>query len=203
MAGPRDGRPIYTNWESTEREVRAIPRRFISNHYHPMSIRRSSAQRVPPPSSRQRKIQGVYVLVPRSPYTLGTSESTGACTTADAFHNPPTPTPLRAHNMSSTGSPFAVIKRKHSEGIFDETEQRAPEAKSKRQKLSTVASKGQGATRPTHTVASNATSEFPDGFFYCHQCNKKRDSSGEPILALIMRFVSILKLSSSRSILHL
>ncbi|KAH9985808.1 hypothetical protein BJV74DRAFT_846358 [Russula compacta] len=142
-----------------------------------MSIRRSSAQRVLPPSYRQRKIQEVYVLIPRSPYTLGTSESIGACTTTDASHNPPTPTPLRAHNMPSTGSPFAVNKRKRSEGIFDETEQRAPEAKSKRQKLSTMASKGQGATRPTHTVASNSTSEFPNGFFYCHQCNKKRDSS--------------------------
>ncbi|KAH9963838.1 hypothetical protein BC827DRAFT_1118264, partial [Russula dissimulans] len=49
--------------------------------------------------------------------------------------------------------------------------------KPKRPKTSTMTSKTKGATRPTQTVPSNANPEFPNGFFYCHQCNKKRDSS--------------------------
>lgn len=31
--------------------------------------------------------------------------------------------------------------------------------------------------------AINATEEFPNGFFYCHQCAKKRDSAGRSIYA--------------------
>jgi len=157
-----------------KREVRT--RWFISNHYHHMSARPSSvhAQRVPRSSSRWSKPQELYVLVPHSPYSLSTSEPNGTRTT-DSPHNPPTP--LRAYNMPSA-SPLTVIKRKRSEGTFDETEQRAPETKSKRPKVSTT--KAQGATRPSRPTTSNATAEFPNGFFYCHQCNKKRDSSGEP-----------------------
>jgi hypothetical protein len=89
--------------------------------------------------------------------------------------------------MASTSSPLTVIKRKRSEGTFNEAEQRAPETKSKRPKLSTVAPKPQGATKFARTVASSAAPEFPNGFFYCHQCNKKRDSSGKPKLAEIIR----------------
>jgi len=81
--------------------------------------------------------------------------------------------------MPIAESPLAVIKRKRSEGNLNETEQRAPEAKSKRPKVSTMINKTQGFTKPTRTVESTATEEFPNGFFYCHQCNKKRDSSGE------------------------
>jgi hypothetical protein len=175
---------INSNWESTETRGRNTGRWFISNHYHPMSIRPSSvhAQRVPPSSSsRLSKSQELYVLVPRSPYSLGSSEPIGACTT-DGPLNPPTP--LRAYNMPSA-SPLTIIKRKRSEANFDELEQRAPETKSKKQKVSTMTSRAKSATRPPRAVASNASAEFPNGFFYCHQCNKKRDSSGEPKLVLI------------------
>ncbi|SRR6267154_2477755 len=178
----RDVRSINSNWVSTKREVRTHHRWFISNHYHPMSVRPSSvhAHRAPSSSVRTPKLQELYVLVPRSPYSLGISERIGP-RTADEPHNPPTP--LRAYNMPSAASPLSVIKRKRSTGNFDETEQRAPEAKSKTQKFSTTASKAPTATRPTPTVASNATADFPNGFFYCHQCNKKRDSSGERALS--------------------
>ncbi|KAI9510943.1 hypothetical protein F5148DRAFT_975965 [Russula earlei] len=81
--------------------------------------------------------------------------------------------------MSNAASPLTVIKRKRSEADFGGTEQRVPEPKSKRPKVATLTSKSktQAATKHTHAVASNATTEFPNGFFYCHQCNKKRDSS--------------------------
>jgi hypothetical protein len=81
--------------------------------------------------------------------------------------------------MPIAESPLNAIKRKRSEENSDETEQRAPETKSKRPKVSTMTSKAQGSTRHSRTDESNATVEFPNGFFYCHQCNKKRDSSGE------------------------
>jgi hypothetical protein len=128
------------------------------------------------PSSRPRKLSEVYVLVPHSPYSLSTSEAIGT-RTANDFHNPPTP--LRVHNMQSASSTPGTIKRKYSEEIPNETELRvgAPETKMKRRKVSATETKAQSATRATHTEASNATPEFPNGFFYCHQCNKKRDSA--------------------------
>lgn len=197
----RDVWSINSNWESTETRGENTPPWFISNHYHPMSVRPSSvhAQRVPLSSSRRSNPQELYVLAPRSPYSLSTSEPIGARTT-DSPQNPPTP--LRAYNMPNA-SPLTVIKRKRSEGKFDEMEQRAPETKPKRPKVSTTTSKPQGATRPSRPTASNATAEFPNGFFYCHQCNKKRDSSGEAGVALITHPATNLNIIRSRTILHL
>jgi hypothetical protein len=152
----------------------------------PMPSSSVHAQRAPSSSSRLRKkFPEVYVLVPRSPYSLGNSGAIGNYS-ADSSHSPPTP--LRAHNMSGAGYPFAIIKRKRSEGKLDDTEQHAPESKSKRRKVSAMTSK----TQDSQKQASNATSEFPNGFFYCHQCNKKRDSSGEPALALIKHMATVL-----------
>lgn len=139
------------------------------------------AQRATPSSSRPHKRSDVYVLVPRSPYSPCTS---GPRIVNDSHHNPPTP--LREHNLPIPESPLPAIKHKRSEGNFDETEQRAPEAKSKRPKVSTMTNRTQGSTKLTRTVEPTPTEEFPNGFFYCHQCNKKRDSSGNPRQALIM-----------------
>jgi hypothetical protein len=159
------------------------------------------AQRATPSSSRPHRRSDVYVLVPRSPYSPCTSEIIRPRTVNGSHHNPPTP--LREHNMPIPESPLAVIKRKRSEGNLDETEQRAPEAKSKRPKVSTMTNKTQGSTKLTRTVESTATEEFPNGFFYCHQCNKKRDSSGELKQALIMSSKTSLIPFPSRTILHL
>ncbi|KAI9442629.1 hypothetical protein H4582DRAFT_2096526 [Lactarius indigo] len=81
--------------------------------------------------------------------------------------------------MQSAASTPVTIKRKRSEETLNETGSRvsAPETKMKRRKVSAAETKTQGATRATHIVASNATAEFPNGFFYCHQCNKKRDAA--------------------------
>jgi hypothetical protein len=158
------------------------------------------AQRAAPSSSKP-KLPEVYVLVPRSPYSLCPSEAIGTRTANGFHHNPPTP--LRAHNMPITESPLSAIKRKRSEGNLDETEQRAPEIKSKRPKVSTMTSKTQGSTRLRREVAPNSTEEFPNGFFYCHQCNKKRDSSGELRQALIISLATGLKPFPSRTILYL
>ncbi|KAH9165462.1 hypothetical protein EDB89DRAFT_2009556 [Lactarius sanguifluus] len=68
--------------------------------------------------------------------------------TANDFHN--SPTPLRVHNMQSAASTPSRVS--------------APETKTKRRK-------------PRISLTSNATPEFPNGFFYCHQCNKKRDAA--------------------------
>jgi hypothetical protein len=159
------------------------------------------AQRATPSSSRPLKRSEVYVLVPRSPYSPSASETIGRRTVNGSYHNPPTP--LREHNMPIAESPLAVIKRKRSEGNLDETEQRAPEARSKRPKVSTMTNRTQGSTKLTSTVASIPTEEFPNGFFYCHQCNKKRDSSGELRQALIMSSATSLISFASRTILHL
>ncbi|KAH9036738.1 hypothetical protein EDB83DRAFT_2677915 [Lactarius deliciosus] len=130
------------------------------------------AERAPTPSSKPRNRPEVFVLVPRSPYSEGIGTRT-----ANDFRNPPTP--LRVHNMQSAASTSVTIKRKRSEEPPNETESRvsAPETKTKRRKVSQADTKTQGATRATHMVASNATPEFPNGFFYCHQCNKKRDAA--------------------------
>ncbi|KAH9062457.1 hypothetical protein EDB87DRAFT_1607472 [Lactarius vividus] len=130
------------------------------------------AERAPTPSSRPRNRPEVFVLVPRSPYSEGIGTRT-----ANDFRNPPTP--LRVHNMQSAASTPVPIKRKRSEETPNETEARvgAPETKTKRRKVTASDTKTQGATRSTLIVASNATAEFPNGFFYCHQCNKKRDAA--------------------------
>jgi hypothetical protein len=100
-------------------------------------------------------------------------------------------------------SPLAVIKRKRTEANLDETEQRAPEAKSKKPRVSTMTNNTLGSTKLTRTVESTPTEEFPNGFFYCHQCAKKRDSSGELKQALIMSPATSLISFPSRTILHL
>lgn len=101
--------------------------------------------------------------------------------------------------MPIAETPLATIKRKRSEENSDETEQRAPEA-SKRPKVSAMINKTQDSTK---LVASTAAEEFPNGFFYCHQCNKKRDSSGELGQALIKLSATSLISFPSRIILHL
>ncbi|KAI0295843.1 hypothetical protein B0F90DRAFT_1748888 [Multifurca ochricompacta] len=119
----------------------------------PPSIR---AQRTPLSSSKLHKLPEVYVLVPHSPYSqpFGTPEVINT----HAPNSTLSPlTPLRAHNMTSAGPPSNLIKRKRSEENIDGTKK--------------------PVTGAAHTVTSNATPGFPNGFFYCHQCNKKRDSS--------------------------
>ncbi|KAH9046086.1 zinc-finger domain of monoamine-oxidase A repressor R1-domain-containing protein [Lactarius hengduanensis] len=123
---------------------------------------RSVAARAATPSSRPRNRPEVFGIGTR---------------TANDFRNPPTP--LRVHNMQSAASTPVTMKRKRSEETPNETGSRvsAPETKTKRRKVSVADTKTQGTTRATHIVASNATPEFPNGFFYCHQCNKKRDAA--------------------------
>ena len=165
-----------------------------------MSLTPSSlhAHCTPNSSSRLSKRSEVYVLVPRSPYSPFSSGAIGTRTTNGSHHDPPTP--LRAHNMPITDSPLNAIKRKRSEGNLNETEQRAPETNPKRPKVSTMSSKAQGSSKLSRTESSNATAEFPNGFFYCHQCSKKRDSSGELRQVLIM--ATSLKLFPSRTTLY-
>jgi len=47
----------------------------------------------------------------------------------------------------------------------------------KRRKLVTDAkTKSSGGSKVQDDKPSNANEEFPNGFFYCHQCAKKRDA---------------------------
>lgn len=169
-------------------------------HHHPMSKRSvaARAERAPTPSSRSRKLSEVYVLVPRSPYSRSASEAIGTRSAID-FHNPPTP--LRVHNMQSASSTPGPIKRKYSDETPNEAELpvSAPETKMKKRRVSATETKTQGATRATHIIASNATAEFPNGFFYCHQCNKKRDSA---CTCFISRLVALLTAIFSGTDLH-
>ncbi|KAI0268872.1 hypothetical protein BC834DRAFT_1031828, partial [Gloeopeniophorella convolvens] len=130
------------------------------------------APRASLPASKSRRTSEVYVLVPSSPYAIGTSKPTATLKADDAL---PPPTPLRAHNMPSTSAFSNSIKRKRSEANLSDAEQRAPETKTKRPRLSASRAKAQ-KTKKANEVPSNATPDFPNGFFYCHQCNKKRDN---------------------------
>lgn len=150
-----------------------------------MSVRSTAARAecAPTPSSRPSRNlkQQVYVLVPRSPYSSSASEAIGT-------HNPLTP--LRVHNMQSASS---LTKRRHPEENPNEMDLRvnpAPETKPKRRRV-TAATQQSGTTRATTqtVITSNATPEFPNGFFYCHQCNKKRDSAGTLLFFFVLRLV--------------
>ena len=155
------------------------------------------AERGPTPSPRSRNLKEVYVLVPRSPYSLSASEAIGTRTAGD-FHNPPTP--LRVHNMQSASSTTTTIKRRRPEETTNDMDLRVntPEPKMKRRKSEINT---QSATRATHTVATNASAEFPNGFFYCHQCNKKRDSACTSH-GFISRLVALLTAIYSGTVLH-
>ena len=135
-----------------------------------------------------RRYSQVYVEIPPSPLhrSIGTPIAQHVSTvTANRKEN----APLRASNMFQTQtkstSASASRKRKLSESDTNVAVAAVPSSSMKKAKLGTNDDKPK-ATKPSKAAArvqkiqpSNVSEEFPNGFFYCHQCSKKRDSACE------------------------
>ncbi|KDR75076.1 hypothetical protein GALMADRAFT_156959 [Galerina marginata CBS 339.88] len=127
-----------------------------------------------------QRLNKAYVQVPASPLSLTSYRALGTPNHVASSSRLKENTPLRAAQlamMQHASSSSAFLKRKLSDRepsslIFDGVNPSA-----KKSKLSTGATIG--ALMPTQIKpllpAGNASPEFPNGFAYCHQCNKKRD----------------------------
>ncbi|KAI0066131.1 hypothetical protein BV25DRAFT_1897659 [Artomyces pyxidatus] len=138
------------------------------------SIPSSSLHRAPPVSARRHS--QVFVEIPPSPYRDASKFSSRDATEDLSRPNPPPSTPLRVRNEDNMPNPPVAspqLKRKRSEHDLVQSLVSTKDATSKKQKLT-----ADGKAKPSNTAkangSSNANEEFPNGFFYCHQCTKKR-----------------------------
>ncbi|KAG2150574.1 zinc-finger domain of monoamine-oxidase A repressor R1-domain-containing protein [Suillus clintonianus] len=115
------------------------------------------------PKSIVRRLSQVFVEIPSS--ALHKSNNNSIPTTSSATHavSSRKQNPLRASISQNT------IINKSSKRKADESNDKPL----KKPKLETVAIKLNTTRRPL----ANATPDFPNGFLYCHQCNKKRDAA--------------------------
>lgn len=83
-------------------------------------------------------------------------------------------------------------KRKMPDDDMLDDHSEPPSTKSKKPKVATApqpARKAKSAAndkgkQPTISPAEIPSEEYPNGYFYCHQCNRKRDRSGECVNAV-------------------
>lgn len=154
--------------------------RFLNrNHYHRMS------ETLKPHPSVQR-LNKAYVQVPESPVGLVNYRAIGASAHLVPSSRLKENTPLSPFQLAMAqhaSSSSASTKRKLSDRdssslVFDGVYV----SSSKKSRLSTSAASmtplKAKALKPA-MPAANACPEFPNGFAYCHQCNKKRDISGK------------------------
>ncbi|KAA1471774.1 hypothetical protein DENSPDRAFT_837845 [Dentipellis sp. KUC8613] len=145
-----------------------------------MSTREHNSSSKPSrPISTSRRFSQVYVEIPPSPYHRSNYAPKSSRRTSEqhvrAGEERKENEPLLKdsdESMASTSSHSKTqVKRKRSERDINPTSGNDP--KMKKQKLS-----AEGDTKhiPTTEVLANANEEYPQGFFYCHQCSKKRDA---------------------------
>lgn len=130
-----------------------------------------------------RRFSQVYVEIPPSPLHRSRSVSIpNALHVSTTSANRKENTPLRVSNLfqiPTTAFTSSTRKRKLSES----TSNMVALSTSKKPKL---ISDTQAIDKPKATkfkISTNTSEEFPNGFFYCHQCAKKRDSTSEDIYA--------------------
>ncbi|TFY76839.1 hypothetical protein EWM64_g7172 [Hericium alpestre] len=122
----------------------------------------------------------VYVEIPPSSYRSDATPQSSSRHSSDPHVQPhdkrKETAPLRAHNedtMPSANAPAkAKVKRKRSQRDVGHENMAGVNGNVKKQKV---------PEDDTDIVVSeklpNANEEFPNGFFYCHQCAKKRDAT--------------------------
>lgn len=133
----------------------------------------------PKQHSAIQRLNRAYVQVPPSPLLLSARRVSGSALHVAASNKLKENTPLRPlqTSMAHYSPPSTSLKRKLSDRepgslIFDGVVM--PLKKSKLSPSDNGASSNKGVEPP-----NGADSEFPNGFAYCHQCNKKRDIDGE------------------------
>ena len=132
-------------------------------------------------NSTQRRTSSVYVEIPAFDKELYFGSTTGA----------PHVSPLTTKNNGNTMSTPASVKRKLSDRDQDCPAPAADDVAAKRQRAASNAAAGSASAplklsqlnspskpSPIEVDLSKASTEFPNGFAYCHQCCKKRDLGG-------------------------
>ncbi|KAF8160676.1 hypothetical protein B0H34DRAFT_653698 [Crassisporium funariophilum] len=121
-----------------------------------------------------RRLNKAYVQVPPSPLTLTSYCALGTPTHVASSSKLKENTPLRPLQFAMTQSSLsAPLKRKLSSSALND----GPNASAKKTKLVARSNGTPLKARQSNPVvpAVNACPDFPNGYAYCHQCNKKRD----------------------------
>ena len=142
--------------------------------------------------SAVQRFNKAYVQVPFSPLT--STRSRGSVTASHVLHSSKLKenTPLRPLSLSmqqqSSSSTLTSAKRKLSDRDAPSQVLDGVIISSKKIRMSMDGSASNSIKyRRTQTLAylNNASEEFPNGFVYCHQCNKKRDAAGRCRVSII------------------
>lgn len=146
--------------------------------------------RTNPPTLARRRSQ-VYVEIPPSPFTSHLHSPAPPRPSVDLKENAPLH-PLRINsqaNMSANSS--ASKKRKMHEDDKSDPHADSAATKSKKPKLSVSASQPTGKAKAVakpkpkddkeakDAEVDSPAEQYPNGYFYCHQCTRKRDTSCE------------------------
>jgi hypothetical protein len=135
------------------------------------------------PHPSVQRLNKAFVQVPASPQTLSSYQTFGIPSHVAASSKLKENTPLQPLQLGMNQQPFVSTswKRKLSDRdpsslIFD-----GVMISSKKSKLSSTANGTASNAKEIQpeSLSKKAGLEFPNGFVYCHQCNKKRDASGK------------------------
>jgi len=130
-----------------------------------------------------QRVNRAYVEIPPSRLTIHRRVTVSALHNVQSNNEQKENTPLKPFSlpMSHFDASSASLKRKLLDREPSSLALEGIILPPKKAKLSTLSS---GAPLNVKQVTMNEpakkiSEEFPDGFVYCHQCNKKRDLNGE------------------------
>ena len=134
-----------------------------------------------------QRLNNAYVQVPVSPLTSSRnrvlSTSTHVAPSSKLKENTPLRPSLFAMQQHSSAS--ASLKRKITDRDGPSQILDGVIISTKKSKLSIdVSTPLKSRQTEFSTILNNASEEFPNGFVYCHQCNKKRDATGKHFVTL-------------------
>lgn len=131
-------------------------------------------------TSAVHRFKQVYVDIPPSPLHSSYKDQrvfhkTPLSTSAQLKEN----TPLRRSNASISPMESVSHKRKLSAASASSPDVVRAMPSVKKQKLLVSATGSSAKSKPGQSSGAQDTDpEYPNGFFYCHQCSKKRDALG-------------------------
>lgn len=141
-----------------------------SNRHHPMPA-------TPHATPNAWRLNNAYVDVPPSPLDLSQYRALKFCTNALTSYKLKENTPLQQSNLGTAqkNSKLSPLKRKlfhrdHAEETVNVKKSRLSVKGNVKPSLKADSSSKIGNTGPSP--------DFPDGFTYCHHCNRKRDVHG-------------------------
>ena len=133
----------------------------------------------------QRRQSQIYIEVPYSPYHRHSVSSEQSLKENTPLR--PSRTNSQAHMPIVGGDGAQSRKRKLTDDDQQDHSEDAMSSKAKKAKVApALQSSGMGKaassrkSNPKATgLADISSDEYPNGYFYCHQCNRKRDRGGK------------------------